>query len=45
MVFGMVSLQDVVALVLLKFSLLCLLSLACREAELPLLGRSGGSEG
>lgn len=40
----MVSLPDVVALVLLDFSLLCLLSLACCEAELLLLGRAGGSE-
>lgn len=44
MVSGMVSLQDLVALVLLDFSLLCLLSLACCEAELLLLGRGGGSE-
>lgn len=44
MVSGMVSLQDVVALVLLDFSLPCLLSLACSGAELLLLGRGGGSE-
>lgn len=40
---GTVSLQDVVALVLLDFSSLCLLSLACCEAELLLLRRGGGN--